>query len=243
MVKSFEEGIGKCKVLIKQAHDHLSVIPHATKIKQYDEEKDGKLDFTSIYLRHAVSKKWFVDPTYVPDVYCSQLGRHIAIGEEKFLVQKMQEYAETSPIRIEFQVESLMNLIGRFIEEGYDNPVVFAPIKFYTPLAIWGFKHIGKSIIDFSGWPRHLLLGQKKIPLFYSSKYVEFDTFMIVDKTFSTLIFQPGNVTPLLSIKVKPDENDSKRLDILVVTKVFYKKERSEAIQVIELMNEQEKSG
>jgi len=82
------------------------------------------------------------------------------------------------------------------------------------------------------GWPHYLLL-DRRIPLFYSSKYVEFDKFIIVDKSFGIWIFKRGNVDDTLTIEVRSIDNDPENVDILVVTKVFYKKENHSAIRII----------
>ena len=130
------------------------------------------------------------------------------------------------PTTFDFQVESLKSLVRSFAQEGHSNPVVFAPIKFYTPLAIEG-------AVSFE-YPHHLQLNDRTVPLVYSSKYVEFDKFIIIDKSFGTWIYKRGNVNDYLTVEVKPIDNGSEDIDILVVTKVFYQKENTNAIRIIE---------
>ena len=224
MSKDFDEEIQRCKLLIKESYEFLSIVRHATRFREYSASRDIGLDFIWIYLSHIVPKLWFTDPTHVPDVFCSQLGRGIAIGEENFLLKKIQEDPVTST-SFEFQVNGLKNLVKDFMQEGYIDPVVFAPIRFYTPLAIDG-------AVTF-GWPHFLLLDSRKIPLFYSSKYVEFDKFIIVDKSFGTWIFKKGNVDDFLTVEVRPIDDDPENIDILVVTKVFYNKENHSAVRIV----------
>jgi len=224
MSKNFDEEIERCKQLIRKSYEELSLVRHVTNSREYSRSTDSGLDFIHIYLRHSVPKLWFTDPTHVPDVFCSQLGRHIAIGEEDFLVKKIFEDS-VPPTAFDFQVESLKSLVRRFEQEGHSNPVVFAPIRFFTPLAIEG-------AVSFE-CPHHLQLNGRTIPLVYSSKYVDFDKFIIIDKSFGTWIYKQGNVNDYLTVEVKPIEG-SEDIDILVVTKVFYQKENRNAIRIIE---------
>jgi len=224
MNKVFDEEIKRCKLLIKKSYEDFSIVRYATRFRKYSVKTDRGLDFTNIYLRHRVPKLWFTDPAHVPDVFCSQLGRHVAIGEERFLVKNLLEETVT-PSTFEFQVDVLKKLVRDFIGEGHSNSVVFAPIKYFTPLAVDG-------TVTF-GWPHYLLLDGRKIPLFYSSKYVKFDKFIIVDKSFGIWIYKKGNVNDFLTIEVRPIDDDPEHIDILVVTKVFYKKENPSAIRIM----------
>jgi hypothetical protein len=222
-MKDFDAEVQRCIQIIKGGYEYLSIVRHATISREDLRERDGNLNFTNIYLRHLVPRIWFTDPTTIPDVFCSELGRHVAIGEESFLVKTLRDSSTATPFA--FQVEGLKKIIRDFIAAGYGNPVVFAPIEFYTTLAM-------NEMITF-GFPHYLLLDERKIPLFYSSNYVKFSEFIIVDKSFGVWIFERGNVNDTLRAEIKPAENDPDNVDVLVVSKVFYKIENPRAINII----------
>jgi hypothetical protein len=222
-VKDFDAEVRRCLHIIKGGYEYLSIIPHATVSREYVRERDGTLSFTNIYLRHLVPKVWFTDPATIPDVFCSELGRHVAIGEESFLVKTLRDSSAATPFA--FQVESLRRNVRDFMAAGHANPVVFAPIEFFTTLAI-------NEAVAF-GFPHNLLLDGREIPLFYSSNYVKFSEFIIVDKGFGVWIFERGNVNDTLKAEINPAENDPDNVDVLVVSKVFYQIENPRAIKML----------
>ena len=59
---------------------------------------------------------------------------------------------------------------------------------------------------------------------------------MMVDRTVGTLICKKGDVSQRLSIDIKPDEADHTKLDLLVVTKVYCKKQNPNAAALVELL-------
>lgn len=222
-MKDFDTEVQRCIQIIKGGYEYLSIVRHATISREHLRERDGSLNFTNIYLRHLVPRIWFTDPATIPDLFCSELGRHLAIGEESFLVKILRDSSTATSFA--FQVEGLKSIIREFIAAGYDNPVVFAPIEFYTTLAL-------SEMMTF-GWPHYLLLDSRKIPLFYSSNYVKFSEFIIVDKSFGVWIFERGNINDTLRVEIRPADNDPDNEDVLVVSKVFYEKENPNAIKII----------
>lgn len=222
-MKDFDTEVQRCTQIIKGGYEYLSIVRHAAVSREYRRERDGTLNFTKIYLRHLVPKIWFTDPATIPDLFCSELGRHVAIGEESFLVKILRDSSTATPFA--FQVEGLKRNVRDFIAAGYDDPVVFAPIEFFTTLAI-------NEVVTF-GFPHHLLLDERRIPLFYSSNYVKFSEFIIVDKSFGVWIFERGNVNDTLRAEIKPAENDPDNVDVFVVSKVFYKVENPRAIKIV----------
>jgi hypothetical protein len=222
-MKNYEAEVQRCLQITKGGYEYLSIVRHATVSREYQRERDGTLNFTNIYLRHLVPKIWFTDPATIPDVFFSELGRHVAIGEESFLVKTLRDSSTATPFA--FQVEGLRRNVRDFIAEGYANPAVFAPIEFFTTLAV-------NEAVTF-GFPHHLLLDGREIPLFYSSNYVKFSEFVIVDKSFGVWIFERGNVNDTLRAEIRPAENDPDNVDVLVVSKVFYKIENPGAIRIL----------
>lgn len=218
MTKDLDAEIRRCTEIIKQSYDSLSIVSHATNSREYS-QMDQSGDFTYIGVRHLVPKLWFTDPSHVPDVFCSELGRHVAMGEESFLVNILRS-PSTAPFR--FELKELPDIIRDFIGQGNDNPVVFAPIEFFATLA-------ENEIMTF-GWPHHIILDQRKIPLVYSSKYVQFKEFIIVDKSFGVWIYQRGNVDDRLTVEMRPTDDEDGNIDITVVTKVIYQKQNEKAI-------------
>ncbi len=243
MPKDYETEIERCRKLIRATFERESRIQLLAHTREYQPKQDGDLDFTNIYLRHIVPKKWFVEYSISPDLFCSQLGRHLAIGEEKFLVERIKDYSREKPAtRAEFEVAEFFKIVSGFVDEGFSTPVVFAPLDFYVRFATWrdATRPFGQ-IMEYSETGQFLLFRNLRIPIYWSSKYIELNRFMIVDKTFGTWIFKPGNMNSRLTVEIKPYETDKSKVDILVVTKALYQERNISAIKLLDF--ERDESG
>lgn len=176
-------------------------------------------------------------PSHPTGHFFGQLGEVIAPGEAKYLIEQILENAKTESEAFMWDFDNLQKLVfgfrrARITHYGYSEPVIFIPIEKYVDVWTWRGRK-GKLFVEGEGKYDFLRFGNVRIPIFWSTKYYDFQDIMIIDKSFGTWIVKVGNYTKTLSIDMQPDETDKERIDVLVRTVVNYRIDDPSAIRLL----------
>jgi len=124
----------------------------------------------------------FNDDTYHWDHYCRQLGRSIAIGEQRYFFEELQRVPVAGkPIDAGSpQFDRILSAIRQLASEGYDPDVLCAP----NSLFVLFMKEYGMHI-DWNSTPRGLLKlpGGPSLPIYWSNGLAPLDRFVVLDST------------------------------------------------------------
>jgi len=238
MNADYETKVERCKEKTAKAYERASMIEGATRIQYVESEaKIEGVDFVHIYVRKLVPKEWFINPAILPDIFFSQLGEIIAIGEKKHLIKQIIKNAKTEREAFTWNLDNLQKLVlgfmrTRIARSGFSEPVIFIPIEKYVDVWTWRRRNKGFPV-ESEGKYDFLRFGNMRIPIFWSTKYYDFKNVMIVDKSFGTWIVKMGNYTKTLSIDIQPDETDKERIDVSVRTVVNYRINDPSAIKLL----------
>ena len=226
-MNEFDEEFTEYMNMIAQAYEDHSIIPYVTRNRVFNEVADRDLRLMDISISELVPIEWFEDPAICPEPFLYDIGRSIAIGEEKYLIRTTIEKAKTEPISIsEIRPSQILDIAREFIREGYSEPILFVPAELSVPLYI---EAQGVEFVDNREFLR--ISPTERVPLFLTSKYVEVNDLLLVDKSLGIWIFEQGNFSERLTIKGTLMQYENIR--ILAKTRMTYNVERPEAVRVL----------
>ena len=147
----------------------------------------------------------FNDPSYHWDMYCTQLGRTIALGEKRYIFEELQKVVAAEGEQVSAKEPSfgaLANAVSQVRARGreYSPDTLCAPIGFMVPLG-----GDGSLKIDWNASPRKVVIldGGVRLNLYFSSGAAPLDRFVVLDSSRMTW-------------KVKPDLESGERLTVAI---------------------------
>src|SRR5206468_3819913 len=105
----------------------------------------------------------FNSESYYWDMYCKELGRSVALAEESYLFDVLQEQVPESDVIPDVGFNGLYTVIDELAAEGHQPDVVLMPISYMVGFTIDQDKHIEWQ----SG--RHLIWNDKRLEIIHSS--------------------------------------------------------------------------
>jgi hypothetical protein len=227
------EKVDRCETEITRTYAEDTILPEVVNLRTYEEEKDKSLELRSIGLGYLVDREWFTSPTHIP--MFSDMGRSIALGEENYLIKQMIEFGETKYIE-RFDFDALKSAITEFKESGYQPTSLFAPIDYYVELHGWQRSHENKGLraIEYAERrPYFVINSETKLRIFWSSKYVKFEDFIVVDRKFGEWIVKPDESGNLLTISIRESKKEPRKVDVLVKTSFNFKIVDPKAVRIL----------
>jgi len=228
-----QDKIRRCTNRLKENYIQSSIITKVIETIDFDENQHQHLDFLKLGVWTYVPKEWFIRPDVYPDLVFAEFGRNIAIGEEKYLIEQILNTKETK--RKTLAEVNYQNVVEALKEVGnLSDLVMFAPINHFVKMHIEWMKETDSLVIRGN----ELIIESNHIPLFWSSKYVDFNDFIVVRKSFGRWIAKPSISERLLIDMIesseRPDQMEVKaqtifHLDILQPSQILIlKSQRSE---------------
>jgi hypothetical protein len=216
--------IRRCEDFITENYEDTSIVKDAVNHRTYDKNSDKNVEFVDIAVRSAIDKFWFSDdPRYVPDF--GDIGRSVAIGEEKYLTKRLMESVSNRTEIEALTVSEFKSVVTLMRRNGLNPTVLFAPIKNYMALSLLARYEDRKEFLAIDDLAR--------MQIFWSSKYVELDEFILLDKSFGEWIVRPDEKTgKYLSVRIEGMPKESK-VDMTVKTTVSFLVKNKDAAMIV----------
>ena len=226
--KAFE-----CKGNILESYMKNSEILELTDVKEFDEERDGGLDFIQIHRRPLTPKDCFIRPSFVD---CSALwfdfGSSVAIGEVKYIIDKILKNEEISRIEIkngEKTFDEIKFAVNVLKKQNHNPSVIFIPLEYLSTL-----------VKQRQAAYNHLKIDETTdLKVIHSSNHLKFNDIVILDKNAGIWTFEPGEgAKGRLIVAISDYEKDKCKVDLLVKTVVNFRIADPNAIKILELYKE-----
>ena len=223
----------ECKENILESYMKNSEILELTEVKEFDEERDGELDFIQIYRRPLTPKNCFIRPSFVD---CSALwfdfGSSVAVGEVKYLIDKILKNEEISRIEIKNDDKTFDRIkfaVNDLKKQNQNPSVIFIPLDYLSTL-----------VKQRQSAYNHLKIDETTdMKVVHSSNHLKFNDIIILDKNASIWTFEPGEgAKGRLIVEISDYEKDKCKVDLLVKTVVNFRIVDPNAIKILELYKE-----
>jgi hypothetical protein len=187
-----EEKITQCRNKLLESYFGGSVVERAVGTIDYSETVHANLDFLYLGRWIYIPRNWFTDPSIYPDLVFSDIGRGIAMGEEKYIVDKILANDNVSKITLDtIGYDNIVDAVNSLVLE-MPRPLstlqltLFSPIKYFVTMHIdWAREH-GMTIR-----PNELIIDGYRIRPFWSSKYIDYDEFIVSERSLCRWIAKP----------------------------------------------------
>jgi len=210
------EKIDRCKAGLIESYMKYSIVPKAVETFDYNDDLHSNLDFANLGIWTYIPKEWFTRADIAPDLFFEEIGRDIAIGEEKHLLKRILE--DTRIRRRELDEITYNKIIAKLLELGdIANTVLFIPIDYFVKLHTEWTEEVGRLVVSMN----KLYVGSHQLDIFWSNKYVEFDVFIIARKSFGRWIAKPS-IDSRLSVEIAESAEREERMELKVQTTFHY---------------------
>jgi hypothetical protein len=188
------EKIVHCRNILSENYFKASLVEKAFNTIDYSENIHKNLDFLFLgRWYNNIPRIWFTDPSHHPDLVFTNIGEGIAFGEKKYVVEKILANDKVTTNTFENinynHIKEALNDIALEIDVYPINQkyILFAPIKYFTILHIdWQREHRYSLIKD-----GELLVGSFQVKLFWSNKYLDYNEFILLEKSLCNWVAKP----------------------------------------------------
>jgi len=203
---------------VREEYDQDSIIKEAVSWRHATLLDEGP--FVQIGMRFLLEPAIFIDSYSPKPVYYSPelmgAGRAIAFGEEKYLVETFQKNIQNIFEKQSFSFEAISRAMGE-VGSDFEPNAVFIPLDFFVMLHT---SEEAKGHISYEKRDCYLLLGPRKLRLFWSSNYVPFDSLIFVSKRLGEWIVKPDPVSKhWVTIDIEPADE---KVDVAMKTVAYY---------------------
>jgi uncharacterized protein YegP (UPF0339 family) len=199
-------------------------------MKDFSQELHHGLDFLKFGTWQYLPKEWFTDPANYPDFAFSEIGRGIARGEEKYIINQTIDYKKTAIEHIDqFTIDNILKAAAE-LASPRNKPkmlTIFLPIAYYTSVFIeWCLKG-GVQIQK-----NYLYAGPFKFRLFWSNKFMDFDKIIMVTTPFAEWVAKPS-ARNRLEVSLTESMEKIDQMELRAETKFNFRIENAEQIKVL----------
>jgi len=202
-------------------YDRASIVKEAVPWRRSPIAEGGK--FVQIGLRILVGPELFIDSystrgegSYSPEIV--GVGHSLGIGEEKYLIDRLRQNVKREIDAKSLTVETLSEAIATFPPSS--QVTAFVPIDFYSTLHLALDKRMR---IEYSNYRPTLIVGPRKMRVFWSNNYVPFKEVILVSREFGEWVVKPDKDTgDLLTFELRPVQNKPNFTDVTVKTIAVY---------------------
>ncbi len=215
---------------VRQEYDRATIVGSAFEPRYVEAEHVG--EFVRIGRRFYAGKEIFLEELSTAEKSYSStimgVGRSIAIGEEKYFISKLSDAVTTVTVR------SKKEMLDRVESSDLRFSAVFMPIDYYADFHLPPEdQKLGSILYEPEG--RFLSVGSRRIPPFWSSKYVEFDRFFFVTQDALEWFVKPDKKTGHpVRISIVPNEERAK-FDVTCETRAWMKVRNPESALAFKL--------
>lgn len=204
-----------CRNLVFESYYKSSVID---KIVQTGDASESDENFQKMYKRTYIPEEWFVKENVYPDLVFKQFGSGIATSEKKYIIEEILKNDEiqrsTSDI---INFETIREKLLSFSRNGIRPTVMLAPIEYFTKLHTDWRESSHLRIVTF----HDIAISEHPYKIFWSNKYVPFEEFIFLDKSFGEWISKPS-FNERLSVTISESDRED-QLDLLIFTTLKFR--------------------
>ena len=212
---TYVEKVNRCKNVLRDSYMKSNIITKVVETSDYNDSYEN-LEFINLGIHTYIPKEWFTRTDIYPDVFFMDIGKSIAIGEEKYLLKQILENREVK--RDDLHEVTYKEVITKLFEVGdVTNVVLFIPIDYFVKIHVDWARETGRPIISMN----KLQVGERQVDIFWSSKYVEFNDFIIVRKSFGRWIAKPS-VDSRLKIEIEESRERMEKMELKAQTTFYY---------------------
>jgi hypothetical protein len=204
---------------VRAEYDNESIIKKGLVVKSRESRSSDPFSFIQVGVRYLADSAIFHDSSYYPGMLGS--GRSIAIGEERYLVEKLLNSRDSKHITEASLSATAISKAFRDMGPNFHPKAVFVPLAFHFDL------HVGKLPgvalrYDRSVQGRAILdCGLGEAPrVFWSNKYVPFHGLIFVDETIGEWIVKTTDKHWLM-VDIRPTKEETK-VDVTVKTIAYF---------------------
>lgn len=215
------EKVTRCREGILKSYKNNSIVSKVLSTRLYDEERDSNKSFLHIGKKFLIDRFWFTSPTAEP--VFSELGENVALGETNYLLDQIREHQETKTVE-EINHEVIKSAVEELKTEGFDPSSLFVPIDYFVQLHKWKTKTEETEFPTIryeSDEPYFMVDASKKLRIFWSSKHVKLESFILVAKSFGEWIVKPSESGEPLTVEISEHRKDKTKIELLI-DEVFY---------------------
>jgi len=222
--------VERCKQKLLQGYFDASIVESTLRMKDFSQELHHGLEFLKFGTWQYLPKEWFTDPANYPDFAFSEIGRGIARGEEKYIINQTIDCRKTAIEHIDqFTIDNLLKAAAELASPRNQSKMltIFLPIAYYTSVFIeWGLKGGVQIEKDY------LYAGPFKFRLFWSNKFMDFDKIVMVTTPFAEWVSKPS-VRNRLEVSLIESREKIDQMELRAETKFNFRIENAEQIRVL----------
>ena len=210
------DKMNRCKKSLSEYYFQASIVEKALDAMDYVEEHHGDLEFLKFGRWIYIPKEWFTDPSVCPDIAFEDIGRGIAFGEKKHIVQQILANPKVNRVSVEKVTYKTLRAIVQQLslsEERDSNLVLFSPIEYFVTMHIDWAREEGRILVQNES----LLVGDLGLKIFWSSKYVDFKEFIVVKRSSCRFVVKP-NVKNRLQIELYESQIQPESMELKAQT-------------------------
>ena len=230
-----KRALKRGKDSIINGYKNTSIIREVIDCRSFVEKIDRPGNYTQIGLRTLVPKDWFKATANVVLEFGS-IGRSVAMGEENFLIDRVQEEIPEKKVRRidKFAIDNVARAVTEIKGGGYSPSVLFVPIEFFVEMHNWRLTS-NKMAIRYPSGPRAFLVLDEstKLRIFWSSKYVRLDKILILDRSFAEWIVKTEPKTGDYIQATIRESKEPDKMEIMAKTVVKLIMRKSKALQIL----------
>lgn len=229
------EKIDRCIKKLQEDYFNSSIVEQTTDATDYNEAIHSTLQFLRLGRWIYIPKKWFTDPSIYPDLVFSDIGRGIAIGEEKHIVQEILTNDGVDRIRLETvnygNLREIVRELRSTVSRRHQVPhlILFAPIDYFVIMHVDWAREENLALMQGG----NLLVDNLRLKVFWSSKYVEFDEFIVTERSICRWVAKP-NVRDRLEVQIVSSENQPENMELKAQTVFNFTVLNPEEIKVLQ---------
>jgi hypothetical protein len=192
--------------LLREAYLHQSIIPDVVRTRWYDESSDSRREFSKIAYRLRTEEDWFTDESVSADLVFTEMGRKIALSEEKeffSILPPAESGDEFQGGRMYDQITSAVEILRK---RGFSPRILLLPIDGYVDFFNWATTRQ----LPLRRMGNHDALQLDTITdlaIYWSNKFARLDIAALLDPDFGEWVVKPwGDVKSRVQVLLDPGQ-------------------------------------
>lgn len=161
--------------LVRQGYWASSIVDRVAVVDEIQDRTPS--DFQVLTNQELRRIDHFNGPTYAWEMYCKELGRSVALGEENHLFETIQHSIPGATVSDGVGFGGLHDLVAELKANGYNPDFILAPISYMI-----GFYNDQQHAMEWDGQGRSYFLSQnERLEMLWSANGRPLDRFVIFD--------------------------------------------------------------
>lgn len=227
---TFEQKIQRSEELVRESYFSSSVIDRLVQVRDARASDEG---FLKSYRRTYIPREWFIRKDVYSDLVFKRFGSNISLSEKKYFIEEIlkKKRDRTRVGTVDF--ETLKKFCLSVFESGTRPTVMLAPIGFFTRLHTDWRDDPDLQIRSMN----NITISGHNFEISWSNKYIPFDEFVFIDKSFGEWVAKPS-FKERLSVSISESDREA-QLDLLVYTTLKFNILRMDRISILEITKQE----